>query len=94
MRVDAGDAVEELVADRLADDGRAGGEQLLDRRGVRGRGLGVGEPVRIAGAGALARDVVHVLDRDAEARERTARRALERRLQIVRDEEAAHGGVR
>ena len=32
MRVDAGDAVEELVADRLAGDGRAGVEQFLRPR--------------------------------------------------------------
>ena len=83
MRVHAGDAVEEFVADRLADDGRAGGEQLFDRCGMRRRGLLVRQPVRIAAAGALAGDVVHVLDRDAQSRERAARRALERRLQIV-----------
>ena len=79
MRVDAGDAVEELVADRLADDGGAGVENFRHRRGVRRRGLGVGEPVRIAAAGALAGDVVHVLDRGGEAGERAVARALERR---------------
>ena len=55
-----------------------------------GRRRGAGEPVRIAAAGALAGDGVHVLDHGAQARERAAARALDRRLQVVRDEEAAH----
>ena len=53
MRVGAGDAVEEFVADRLADDGRAGVENFLHRRGSVARaGLcvasqsGLPQPVR------------------------------------------------
>ena len=94
MGVDAGHAVEELVADGLAGDGRAGGEQLFHRGGVPARGLGLGEPIGIAGACALAGDVVHVLDRDAQSGERPRRRALERRLDIMRDEKAGHAQAR
>ena len=68
MRVHAGDAVEELVGDRLADDACARCEQLFDGGGVLRRGLRLSKPVRVAGAGLLARDGIQVLHRGAEAR--------------------------
>ena len=86
MRVDAGDAVEEFVADGLAGDGGAGIEQLLHDACVLRRGRLRCEPVRIAAAGALAFDVIHVLDRDGQPGERAGLRAANRRLQVVRNE--------
>jgi hypothetical protein len=89
MGIDAGDAEEQFVADGLADDGRTGGEDFCDRgrMGLR-RGMG-GEPGRIAGAGARARDVVHVLDASGQPGERPGPAAHDRRFEIVRNEECA-----
>jgi hypothetical protein len=54
MRVGTGDAIEELVADGLAEDGRAGVEQPLHRVGMLlGRPLSR-EPFRAAASGTLA----------------------------------------
>jgi len=71
-------------------DGGPGGEQFLDHGAVRCRGHRIGEPVGIAGAGALAGDGVHVFDHGAQPCKWAAGGALERCLEIVRDEEAAH----
>ena len=90
VRADAGAAVEEFVADRLARDGRAGGEDLFHRGRVHARRLLRRQPLRTAAAGARAGDVVEVLDHRGETRKRPARAARDRRLDVVRHEE---GGV-
>ncbi len=93
MRVDAGDAEEQLVADRLADDGRAGAEDLGDRRRIGLRRCVSGEPGRIARAGPKAGDVVHVLDCRVESGERSVAAPGDRRRDVVRNEERAAGLV-
>src|SRR6185437_3217683 len=89
MRVGAGHAVEEFVAHRLAGDGGAGVEDFLHRRAVARGGLMGRQPFRIAAAGDVAGDVVHVLDHRGEAGERPVGGALDRGLEVVRDEAAA-----
>ena len=92
MRVGAGHAVEEFVAHRLAGDGGAGVEEFLHRRAVfRRGGLMRREPFRIAAAGALAGDVVHVLDHAVRPASGPIAAPVDRRLEIVRDEAAAIG---
>src|SRR6476661_5882346 len=91
MRVGAGHAVEEFVAYRLAGDGGAGVENFLHRRAVARGGLMGGEPFRVAAAGDVAGDVVHVLDHRGEAGERPFGGALDRGLEVVRNEAAAIG---
>src|SRR6185437_7458356 len=84
MRVDAGDAEEELVANRLADDVGAGLEQAAHRGRGGYRWFLIREPSRIAGAGALAGDVEHVLDRRTQPGQRPGAAAAQDRSQIVR----------
>jgi hypothetical protein len=86
MRIGTGDRIEELVADGLADDRRARVEQLLHRAGVGLCGLTRRKPLRVACAGAIAGDVVHVLHGGREARQRTVRASFDRVSQVVRDE--------
>ena len=93
VRVYAGDAVEELVTDRLADNGGAGAEKLRDCHRMRGRGLLVAEPIGVACPGALAGDVVHVLDGDAHSGKRPPRGALDWGLQIMWNEKCAHADL-
>ena len=70
MHVLPGEAVGELVGQRLAHHPRAGVEQALDRRrGNRGRFVGV-EPFRAAEPGRVTRDVEDVLDGEGAAFER------------------------
>src|SRR5690242_14814596 len=89
MGIGAAHTVEEFIADGLAGDGRAGVEDFL-HRGAAARRRGVrGEPVRIAAAGALAYDIIHVLHHRAQPGERPARRALDWRLEVVGNEAAA-----
>src|SRR6266496_5414312 len=86
MRIGAGHAEEKLVADGLADEGCAGVENPAHRGGRR-IGLARGrEPVRAAAAGAIARDVVHVLDRAGEPGERPGCGARDGGLKIMRHE--------
>ncbi len=89
MHVDAGDAEEQLVADRLADDGRAGSQDFCNRRRVGFRRPMGREPGRIARAGRKAGDVVHVLDRGVEPGERAVAASRDRRCDVVRNEERA-----
>src|SRR5262249_40720472 len=84
---------EELVADGLAGDGRARGEDLCHRGRVGTRRLLRREPLRVAAARARAGDVVEVLHGRREPGERPAGAAGDRRLDVVRDVERA-GRVR
>src|SRR6266567_7449618 len=86
MGIGAGHAEEELVADGLADDGGAGIDNFAYRGGRGGGWRCRRKPVRAAAPGAMARDVVHVLDRAGEAGEWSASGAGDRRAQIMRHE--------
>src|SRR5262249_10984805 len=86
MRIRARDAVEELVANRLAGDGRARRENLRDCIGMPGGRLLSREPFWIAAAGSLTGNVVHVLDDRGESGERTPRSSADRRLDSVWNE--------
>ena len=61
MEILALQAIGELVGDGLADEIGAGSQKPVDRRGVRGRRRMAGEPVGIAAARDMARDVVDSL---------------------------------
>src|SRR6516165_2290378 len=86
MRIRARDAVEELVANRLAGDGRARRENLRDCIGMPSGRLLRREPFGIAAAGSLTGNVVHVLDDRGESGERTTRSSADRRLVFVWNE--------
>ena len=92
MRVGAGDAVEEFVADRLAGDGGAGVEELSAPAGSGARRAcmvasqsGLPPPAR---SPAMAYMSLTTAERPASG---PVGGALERRFEIVRDEEAAIG---
>jgi hypothetical protein len=70
MGIGTRQAEEEFVAHRLADDIGAGREQAFDRGGVLFGGQLIRKPIGTAAAGAFAGDVVHVLDRYGQTRER------------------------
>ncbi len=91
MRISAADAIEKLIAYGLADDCRACVENFLHRGAMSRRGRMRSEPFRAAAAGALAGDVVHVLDHRAQSGERPRRRSLERRRKIMGDKATAIG---
>src|SRR5581483_4212917 len=81
----AGDAVKEFIANRLADDHRAGVGQLLNgARGAARRWMRL-EPFRVAAAGPFAGDVVHVLDGRSQPRQPPLRGAGNRTCKVVRD---------
>src|SRR5689334_7602698 len=86
MSIDPADAIEELVANRFAGDRRAGGKNFCHCAGVLICGLLRGQPIRIATAGPGAGDVVHVLDRCAQSSKWPARRADDRRIEIMWNE--------
>jgi hypothetical protein len=86
------DAEEEFVTYRFADDVCASIEQPPHSRGGDTGGFLQGEPGRIAAAGALAGNVVHVLDRRGEPYQRTFAGATQRGAQIMGNERAAHWG--
>jgi hypothetical protein len=77
VEVLAVEAEGELVGDGLADHVRAGIEQLLDSRGVRGRRRMARQPIRIAATGHAAGDVEDVLGGKGKALERAARGAVD-----------------
>ena len=91
MGIDAGDAVEEFIAYRLAGDGRSGSDDLLNHGGVPRRWLLLREPFGTAAARAGTCDVVHVLDHGGQARQRSRRRTAHGRFEIMGNEErSAH----
>ena len=67
MEILAVQAIGELVGDGLADEIGAGSQKPVDRRGIRGRRRMGGEPVGIAAARDMARDVVDVLGGKAKS---------------------------
>src|SRR5688572_18450216 len=75
----------ELFRLRLADEARAGVEQLLHRgRGCRRRN-GLIEPVGIAPAAQIALDVEYVLDAERQPGERTGGRAFDGYIRKVEE---------
>jgi hypothetical protein len=89
MGIHTGDAEEQFVADGLADDRRAGSQNLRHCRRVGGRRSVGGKPSRVAGSGPRARNVVHVLDGGGQARKRAGAAARDRRCQIMGNEKRA-----
>ena len=86
MRIDASDAIEEFVANCFSGNDCSGGENLFDNRSVSHRRFLFGKPIGVAAACAAAGDVIHVLDDNGQARQRSRRRTAQRRSKIVRDE--------
>jgi hypothetical protein len=83
------EAVGQFVGLGFSDHRRAGGEQALDGgSGARRRRMRL-EPDRIAIAGAMAGNVVDILDREGQAVKRTCGRAIQRNVGV-----AAEGAIR
>src|SRR5262245_63442660 len=89
MRVCTAHAVEKFIADRFAGNRCAGVEDLLHRRTIASGGRVRCEPFRAAAAGALASDVVHILDHGNQTGEWTAFGSFDRRRDIVWNEATA-----
>ena len=83
VHVGARQRVGELIGDRLADDGGAGGDQPLHGHRAGRRRRPTGGERRVAGARDRAGHVEHVLHRQARRR-RAGRRAPRRRARTVR----------
>lgn len=89
MLVDAGQAEEELVADRLADNGCSGNQKTLDRGGMGGGRATIREPFGIPAAGPLGADIEHILHGNRETGQRPVLTSDDRLRKCMRNESVA-----